>query len=249
MSTRGEPASHPGPGAEHECHADFCRSDTVFSAPGLSGSSRRILPVGGGGAAGPVPERACSELEGLFLKLKRYHCYLLKSGEAGSPGRVPHLPPAPPALCTLLPLLCPPTWGLRCPRQARAPLPILPSPSCPCPHLPDAKFPSAGARVWGPSKVLEGPVFLTAAFPAPDTRRVPGTQEQGHGAGLLRPRPAGTGCRRRGGGLGRGRSGVPGRGQSAGQGSPGATARPSASPSPQRKGEVNKPITLGNEAK
>lgn len=109
----------------------------------------------------------------------------------------PHLPPARPAPCTLFPAsACPPTWLLCSPRRCRVLLPVLPVPaSGRGPHHPETVFLSAGAPVWGPGKVLEGPVFLTAAFPGPDTQRVPHAQEQGHGAGLLQPRPAGTGCR------------------------------------------------------
>lgn len=66
------------------------------------------------------------------------------------------------------------------------------------PSLPVSAGPSAGSRprrahtAWscvsfrrglcvGPSTFLEGPVFLTAAFPAADTQQVPGKQEHVHG--------------------------------------------------------------------
>ena len=102
----------------------------------------------------------------------------------------------------------------------------------------------------GPSVFLEGPVFLTAAFPVPDTQRAPGRQEQIHGCQEAPGRASRAGCRLAAleRGLGRCRPGMQAEGQSAGQGSVGPPPA-LCLPSPQRKGEVNKPITLGNEAK
>lgn len=169
-----------------------------------------------------------------------YHCYLLKPGVAPSPGGEPHLPAARPRPALSGPGASTKPTGLDTlppPPGPRVLLSVLPSPALgSCPHLPGALPLSAGAPPWGP-------VFLMATFPASDTRPVPGPRERGHGC---RAAPAQAG-RDRVPPLGRGAGLPPVR--RAGPVSPGATTRPSAFPSPQRKGEVNKPITLGNEAK
>lgn len=85
-------------------------------------------------------------------------------------------------------------------------------------------------------------------------REHPANKDRSAGAGLPWARPTGSACWLPLQGLGGEGWAASSRvswaaGQSAGQGSLGATTRPSTFPSPQRKGEVNKPITLGNEAK
>lgn len=90
---------------------------------------------------------------------------------------------------------------------------------------------------WGlcvrPNTFLEGPVFLTAAFPVADTQKVPGRQEHVHGCWWCRARPAGTG--RPGVGAGWLQAGQTGGGTECWARLPGSTSRPPPFPPPEGK--------------
>lgn len=209
----------------------------LFSVParGLSSAQGILLWVGEAASC-----RACSAME----------TFSLLSAEVASPGQRPHRPLcfqdphmalgiAPSDLCSPFsrhPSACVhPLWPLACRKPARRA------------HTACSCVPFRWGLCVRPYTFLEGPVFLTAAFPVADTQKVPGRQEHVHGCWWCRARPAGTG--RPGEGAGWLQAGRTGGGTECWARLPGSTSRPPPFPPPRRKGEVNKPITLGNEAK